>query len=138
MLSAPSGVTNTAGAKAYATKLATSPTITEKRKDFAQNFPLLSKHHAQFSTEIARGNLTSDHANPPQGLHEIRVPADTCTCHHHHYIIRKPNQAKHTSLLTRNRPAPATKGNNDSARGREGGDLRGHRRRRRPGGGPSS
>ena len=33
----------------------------------------------------------------------------------------KPNQAKHTSLLTRNRTAPATKGHKDSARGRERG-----------------
>ncbi|BAS94863.1 Os05g0513450, partial [Oryza sativa Japonica Group] len=32
MLSAPRGVTRTAGAKAYATKLATSPTITERRE----------------------------------------------------------------------------------------------------------
>jgi len=32
MLSAPRGVTSTAGAKAYATKLAISPTITERGK----------------------------------------------------------------------------------------------------------
>jgi hypothetical protein len=31
MLSAPRGVTSTAGAKAYATKFAISPTITEER-----------------------------------------------------------------------------------------------------------
>ena len=55
-----------------------------------------------------RGSMRYEY--PPTPAHAIIIISS-----------EKPNQAKHTSLLTRNRTAPATKGHKDSARGRERG-----------------
>lgn len=61
ILKAPRGVTRTAGANAYATKLATSPTITEN-----QNEMKFVRSDVPFTKKYSKGKtLTGDHSYPP-------------------------------------------------------------------------
>lgn len=64
MLRAPRGVTKTAGAKAYAVKLATSPTITAT-PIFTRQIEQLSPKQKFKNLPIEHSRLTRDHARPP-------------------------------------------------------------------------
>jgi hypothetical protein len=77
MLSAPRGVTRTAGANMYATKFAISPISTAKFHIWLKHLNSLELEDWEWPNQRNQ-ELTRNHPNPPEGLQEVSVASNTC------------------------------------------------------------